>query len=192
VYLFSKQALRDLEAMRRVKTWLWQGDTLVQAIFKAFGMTPVPLTLPDVLPSLQSGVIDACYGTPLAILAFQWFTKVPYRSSFPLTRVMGAFVVSQHQWDHLSAEQQTLVKNMVQTYAAKASHAIRRYEQQALPLLQSTGMQTVEIPDSEIDYLRQQSARLYPQLVGQLYDQNLLDRVLQLRDQYRQSHPSGQ
>ena len=192
VYLFSKQALRDLKAIRRAKIWLWQGDTLVQAIFKAFDMRPVPLTLPDVLPSLQSGIIDACYGTPLAVLAFQWFTKVPYRSSFPFTRVVGAFVVSQHQWNELSSEHQTLVKDMVQTYAAKASDAIRRYEQQSLPLLKSTGMQTVDIPETEINYLRQQSDRLYPQLVGELYDQDLLKRVLELRAQYRQKPPPSQ
>ena len=38
-----------------LEDWTWQGDPLPQAIFKAYGIVPVPLSLPNVLPSLQSG-----------------------------------------------------------------------------------------------------------------------------------------
>ena len=64
VYVFSKDPIRTKADMARSKIWTWQGDPLPQAIFKAYGIVPVPLSLPNVLPSLQSGLIDACYGTP--------------------------------------------------------------------------------------------------------------------------------
>jgi TRAP-type C4-dicarboxylate transport system substrate-binding protein len=69
VYVFSKDPIRTKADMARSKIWIWQGDPLPQAIFKAYGIVPVPLSLPNVLPSLQSGLIDACYGTPLTVLA---------------------------------------------------------------------------------------------------------------------------
>jgi TRAP-type C4-dicarboxylate transport system substrate-binding protein len=192
VYIFSKQALRRIDDVSRAKLWLWQGDALAQAMFRAFGMTPVPLTLPDVLPSLQSGLIDACYGTPLAVLAFQWFTKVHYRLSTPITRVMGALLVTQQQWNKLSAEQQTLVRDTVRQYAARADTAIRSYEQKALPLLQSTGIQAISLPADDIIHLQQRSEQLHQELVGKLYSKELLDQVVRLRDAYRSDSSAKQ
>jgi len=192
VYIFSQQALRGIDDVRRAKLWLWRGDTLAQSMFRAFGITPVPLTLPDVLPSLQSGLIDACYGTPLAVLAFQWFTKIHYRLSTPITRVMGALLVTQQQWKQLSAEQQTLVRDTVRQYAAKADTAIRSYEQKALPLLTSTGIQAISLSADDVAQLQQRSEQLHQELVGKLYSKDLLEQVVRLRDAYRSNAPAKQ
>ncbi len=188
VHIFSKPALRNMQDVSRAKLWLWQGDTLVQAMFKVFDISPVPLTLPDVLPSLQSGLIDACYGTPLGVLAFQWFTRVKYRVVPALTRVMGALVVARHQWDKLSPDQQTLVRETVQAYAAKATASVRQYEQKALPLLAASGIEDIAMSAEDIDLLQQRSEQLRQALVDKLYSQDLLNRVLSFRDQYRQAN----
>lgn len=189
VHIFSKPALRNMQDVARAKLWLWQGDTLVQAMFKAFDLSPVPLTLPDVLPSLQSGLIDACYGTPLGVLAFQWFTRVKYRVTPALTRVMGALVVAQHQWQKLSPEQRALVRETVKTYAAKATASVRQHEKKALPLLAASGIEEIAMSAEDIELLQQRSEQLRQDLIGKLYPKELLDRVLAFRDQYRQANP---
>lgn len=189
VFIFSKPALRTIEDATRAKMWQWQGDTLVQAMFKAFGISPVPLTLPDVLPSLQSGLIDACYGTPLGVLALQWFTRVKYRVVPAITRVMGAMVIARHQWQKLSPEERALVRETVQTYAAKATASVRQYEQKALPLLATSGIEEVALPPDDVNLLRQRSEQLRRDLVGKLYSEDLLSRVLSLREQYRRANP---
>ncbi len=173
----------------RAKMWQWQGDTLVQAMFKTFDISPVPLALPDVLPSLQSGLIDACYNTPLGMLALQWFTRVKYRVLPAITRVIGALVVTRHQWQKLSPDQQALVKETVRTYVAKATASVRQYEQKALPLLVSSGIEDISLPPDDVNHLRQRSEQLRQELAGKLYSQALLSRVLALRDQYRQANP---
>src|SRR2546428_5800880 len=43
VYIFSKNPIRTSADMARSKIWIWQGDPLPQAIFKAYGIVPVPL-----------------------------------------------------------------------------------------------------------------------------------------------------
>ena len=118
------------------KMWTWQGDPVPLALFKAYGITPIPLTLPDVLPSLQSGLIDTFYGPPLAILALQWFTKARYISALPITYVMGAFILSKQQWQN-SPEQQTLVRETMTKYNAKIVTTMRHHQQKALTLLQT-------------------------------------------------------
>jgi TRAP-type transport system periplasmic protein len=187
VYVFSKEPIRTKADMARSKIWTWQGDPLPQAIFKAYGIVPVPLSLPNVLPSLQSGLIDACYGTPLTVLALQWFTKVKYRTSLAITNVMGALVLSEALWQQLSAEQQTLVRESVQKYNVKAVMNMRQYETKALTLLQTTaGIETVPVAAEEVTRLQQVSEQVRQELVGKLYPQESLERVLALRDAYRQ------
>src|SRR6266852_5862140 len=147
----------------------------------------LPLSLPNVLPSLQSGLIDACYGTPLTVLALQWFTKVKYRTSLSITNVMGALVLSDTLWQQLSADQQKLVRETVRKYNAKAVTNMRQYETKALTLLQTTaGIETITVAEEEVARLQQVSEQVRQELVGKLYPQESLDRVLALRDAYRQ------
>ena len=189
VFIFSKPALRTVQDASRAKMWQWQGDTLVQAMFKAFDISPVPLTLPDVLPSLQSGLIDACYGTPLSVLAFQWFTRVKYRILPAVTRVMGAMVVASHQWRKLSPAHQTMVRETVKTYGAKATASVRRYEAKALSLLTTSGIEDISLSPEDVKHLQQRSEQLRQELTGEMYPQALLTQVLAARDQYRQANP---
>ena len=187
VYIFSKDPIRTKADMARSKIWSWQGDPLPQATFKAYGIVPVPLSLPNVLPSLQSGLIDACYGTPLSILALQWFTKVKYRTSLSITHVMGALVLSDALWQQLSTAQQMLVRETVRKYNAKAVTNMRQYETKALTLLQTTaGIETITVTEEEVARIQHVSEQVRQELVGKLYPQEALDRVLALRDAYRQ------
>ncbi|MGE3538337.1 MAG: TRAP transporter substrate-binding protein DctP [Candidatus Tectimicrobiota bacterium] len=187
VYLFSKEPLRSKADMARAKLWTWQGDPLPLAVFKAYGITPVPLSLPNVLPSLQSGLIDACYGTPLTILALQWFTRVKYRTDISITNVMGALLLSDALWQQLTPEQRTLLREAVQKFNAKAVATMRQYESKAVTLLQQTaGIETVTVPAEEVTRIQSVSAQVREELSDTLYPRALLERVLALRDAYRQ------
>jgi TRAP-type C4-dicarboxylate transport system substrate-binding protein len=189
VFIFSKPALRTMRDVARAKLWQWQSDTFVQAMFKAFDVSPVPLALPDVLPSLQSGLIDACYGTPLGVLAMQWFTRVKYRVLPAITRAVGALVVTRHLWQKLSSDQQALVQETVKAYAEEATASVRQYEQKALSLLAASGIEDIALAPDDVRDLQQRSEQLRQALIGKLYPQELLSRVLALREQYRQANP---
>lgn len=189
VHLFSQQPLRSKAEMGHAKMWTWQGDPVPLALFRAYGITPIPLALPDVLPSLQSGLIDACYGPPLGVLALQWFTKVKYMSSVPITHVMGAILLSQQQWQTLTPEQHTLLRTTVAKYNAKATTTMRQQHQKAYTLLQTLGIQTVTLPEEELALLRQASAKVQEDLVGTLYTRELLEQVRSIRAQHRQKQP---
>jgi TRAP-type transport system periplasmic protein len=187
VHIFSQQPLHSRAEMTQAKMWTWQGDPLPMTLFKAYGITPIPLALPDVLPSLQSGLIDACYGPPLGILALQWFTKVKYFSPMPITHVMGAILLSKQQWQALPSDQQTLLRDLVTKYNAKATISMRQHHQKALTLLQTLGLQSPAWPEEEVALLRQASDKVREELTEHLYPRELLAQVLRLRDQYRQS-----
>ena len=59
----------------------------------------------------------------------------------------------------------------------------------ALSLLQTLGIQSVTMPAEEVSRLQQISVQIRQELVGKLYSRELLERVMHLRDQYRQTRP---
>ena len=50
--------LKGKADLSQTKLWAWVDDPLVRTLFTQLGANGVPLGVPDVLPSLQTGLID--------------------------------------------------------------------------------------------------------------------------------------
>ncbi len=74
IHLFSVHDITSIEDLENTKMWAWTDDPIVRKLFKLMGLDGVPVGVPAVLPSLQSGRIEAAYGSPLAAVALQWHT----------------------------------------------------------------------------------------------------------------------
>ena len=68
VYVFTNTPVRTPADMNGVKMWMWEGDAIAEAAFRALGINPIPLSVVDVLTSLQTGLINGAYTSPLAAL----------------------------------------------------------------------------------------------------------------------------
>ena len=110
VRLFSKRAIRTQDDLTHAKVWAWEGDPLVKAYFQALRITPITLSITEVLTSLQTGLIDTVYASPLAAIALQWFTRVEYMTALPISNGTGAVLISKKTFDRLSPKQQTVLK----------------------------------------------------------------------------------
>jgi len=79
INIFStNKPIRSIKDMERLKMWAWEGDQLVEEMYKVFKIVPTPLPLTDVLTSLQTNLLNAVYAPPLATIALQWFTQTKY------------------------------------------------------------------------------------------------------------------
>ena len=94
VYLYSKTPVASAADLKGQKVWLWEGDPLAEAFLHAAGVAPVPLSITDVLTSLQTGLITTVYITPYGCIGMQWFSRVAYTTDIPLTFSTGAVVVT--------------------------------------------------------------------------------------------------
>jgi TRAP-type transport system periplasmic protein len=144
VHMFSREPIRSLEDMKTRRVWLWQGDPLGQAFFKASGISPVPLSIMDVYTSLSTGLIDTVYSPPLGAIALQWFTKTQYISSVPLTNGMGGLIVTRKFYDKLPADLQTILTETGTAAGEKLIAASRIDNAKSINTLKEHGMQFVE------------------------------------------------
>ena len=109
VYVFSKNPISAPEDMKKEKMWVWEGDPIAQAAYKALGVNPIPLSIVDVMQSLQTGMINGVYGPPLGVVALQWHSKVKHIYPVPIAESTGAVLVSKKFIDALPADQRKLL-----------------------------------------------------------------------------------
>jgi TRAP-type C4-dicarboxylate transport system substrate-binding protein len=133
-----------MEDMRSQRVWLWQGDPIGHAFFKASGISPVPLSIIDVYTSLSTGLIDTVYAPPLAAIALQWFTKTKYISSVPLTNGMGALIVTRRFFERLPDELQTVLRETGTEAGEKLVTATRLDNAKSLDELKLRGLEFIE------------------------------------------------
>jgi TRAP-type C4-dicarboxylate transport system substrate-binding protein len=193
VHMFSKQPINSLEDMKSRRVWLWQGDPLGQAFFKASGISPIPLSIVDVYTSLSTGLIDTVYAPPLGALALQWFTKTKYVSSISLTNGMGGLIVTRRFFDRLPAELQTILRESGEETGEKLVAATRIDNEKALVEIKQRGMIFVEpgegMSQSDLRDIRDRAAA---QLVESDYlPSAVFEKTRALLEQYRAGQHSG-
>lgn len=178
VCLFSTAPIRNVEDLRKRKVWVWEGDAVAESTFRATGVGPIPLAFPDVLTSLQTGLIDTVYISPLAAIALQWFSKVKTISDMPILDAVSVLVVSKKSWEKIPADLQKIVMETTRRHSEKQVAITRKENDDSLKVLQQKGLEIVKADEAmrpEFDRIAEQVSR---DLVGKLYPQESLDEVL--------------
>lgn len=178
VYVFSKNRIQGTADMKGAKPWVWEADVLAKAVFKAIGLSPVPLSLQDVFTSLQTGLIDTVYISPVAAIALQWYTKVSYMVDLPIADGSGAIVVSKSFFDSLPQDIQEVLRTTVPKYAKKLSEATRTLNDKSIQVLAEKGVTVIKPDASQVSGFRDKGLEAARSLVGTLYQAPMLDRVL--------------
>jgi TRAP-type C4-dicarboxylate transport system substrate-binding protein len=192
VHMFSREPISSLEEMRSRRVWLWQGDPIGKAFFKASGISPIPLSIVDVYTSLSTGLIDTVYAPPLGAIALQWFTKTKYISSISLTNGMGGLIVSRRFFDRLPDELQAILLETGEQTGEKLVTATRIDNEKSLLELKQRGMIFVEpgegMSEAELLAIRNRAAT---ELVESGYIPSaVFEKTRALLEQYRSRETS--
>ncbi|MFC1521138.1 TRAP transporter substrate-binding protein DctP [Elusimicrobiota bacterium] len=178
IHLYSKSPIKSADDLKKLKVWTWQGDPMPQAFFKGFGITPISLSLPDVLTSLQTGLIDTVYASHLAAIALQWFTKVEYVTDKPICFSVGAVVISKKFYDKVGKQDQAILSRLNKKYMARLRDLTTKENSTALKAMKKRGLKVVPFAQKDIQKFKDISVNVRQGLVGKLYPQDLLDKVL--------------
>src|SRR4030043_1452621 len=136
VYLMSTLPISSVADLRKGKVWVWEESPMSKAIFVDAGGTALPLTVPDVLVGLQTGMVDVVYAPPTGAIALQWFTKVKYLTDVPLSYMGGGFVVRKDIFKKLPLASQTIILESFQRHLDQLKTITRRENQEAIRVMQ--------------------------------------------------------
>lgn len=178
VYVVSTKKVSTLKELKGVKIWSWEGDPLVNALLESLQLVSVPLALPDVLSSLSTGIIDAAYAPPLAILALQWHTKIKYLIDFPTAYSIGALLVSNKVWSQIKPDHQNKILELSQKYVKEANDKSIVESQAAREQLKNSGIEFLSFPDA--DY--KEAASVRSKVITKLKDKHISSKIIQALD----------
>jgi TRAP-type C4-dicarboxylate transport system substrate-binding protein len=188
IYFLSKNKVESLADLKGQKLWMWGDDQLVGAMFKKLGLNGVPLGVPEVDAGLTSGKINAAYGSPVAAVALQWYSKVKYMTSMPMSFAIGATVISNDAIKKMSAEDQKTIEDIGKANAKKLRKVIRKANDDAKSTMTRKGITVVQTPVTMVDEFTKNSKEAWTELAGKIYSKEELDMVLKYRDEYRAKH----
>src|SRR4051812_36054329 len=191
IYFLSKSKVESLADLKGQKLWMWGDDQLVGAMFKKLGLNGVPLGVPEVDAGLTSGKITACYGSPVAAVALQWYSKVKYMTSMPMSFAIGATVVKIDSLKKMSAEDQKAVEEIGKASAKKLRKVIRKANEDAKTTMTHKGITVVQTPVAMVSDFEKNAQDVWKDLTGKIYTKDELDMVIKYRDEYRAKKGGG-
>jgi TRAP-type C4-dicarboxylate transport system substrate-binding protein len=177
VYVFTNTPVTKVEDMRNVKMWQWEGDPVAEATFKAFGINPIQLSITDVLTSLQTGLINGMYTSPLAGVSLQWYTATKYMLDYPLTNASGAVVIAKRDFDKMPPDIQEILLRNGKQLMRKLTELSRKDNTKSLDVLKKSKIIFTKPDASELGRYEEIGKNARRLMVGKLYSEDLLNRV---------------
>jgi len=186
VYFFSNIPIRTIDDVRGIKVWTWQGDPLAAKLFQALNVTPVPLSVTEVLTALQTGMVDAVYTSPMAAISLQWFTRTKYMNLSPLTNSMGAVLMTRKLFDKIPPAEQQALLAISRRKLHELTLLTRKDNETAIEELKKAGVEMIPAPsDEEMAKYRAVGLQVRRDLTGELYPASLLDAIEKALEEYR-------
>lgn len=177
-YLFSNSPIRKPSDAKSTKMWVWEDDPVSKETMKVAGINAVPLGVPDVLSSLQTGVIDAFPNSPYGAIALQWYTKAAYITNLKLSMSIGGSILSTKSWDKLGSNYQQIIHDITEGTHGKLLKRIRRDNKKAVATLKDKGIEVVE--PSDFSAWKSMADTVRKNLTGSLFDKALVDEMMGL------------
>ena len=91
----------------KAKMFGWEGDPGSIEAWRAGGFKPVVMSATDIVPSLQTGLIDTVSLAPLYAYSSRVFERAKYMMDMPWALLTGAMVVKKEDWDKVPPDVKT-------------------------------------------------------------------------------------
>jgi TRAP-type C4-dicarboxylate transport system substrate-binding protein len=190
VRFFSKQPAAVPNDLKMRRVFAWAGDEPQVQLEKQQGFRPVVLETADIVPGLQTGLIDTVGVTPMWALAGQIDRMAPFMIDVKWAPIVGALVINRSTWEGLPAA----ARDALRASAVHATEQLRAYQvksdAEAITAMSQRGL-TVVSPNAEQLRVWQQFAEsAYPLIRGRMVSPTTFDEASRLVKEYRHLHPS--
>ena len=178
VRFFSKEPAVRPDDFKKMKFFAWGSEIEQQEIMKRLGYTPVPLETGDILPSIQTGMINAVPSTPYFALATQIYTTASNMLELNWAPIVGALIITKKAWDELTPEGQAAVREA----GAKAGVQLRaKARQEVDDAVEAMKKRSLKVNKPNAEQMQEWNTladNLYPQVRGKMVPADTFDEVV--------------
>jgi TRAP-type C4-dicarboxylate transport system substrate-binding protein len=188
IRIMSIAPMATLDDLRKGKVWVWADAPMAKAIFKEAKVSGIPLSVPDVLVGLQTGLVDVVYAPPAGAISLQWFTKIKYVTDVPLMYLTGSIIVKKEVFNRLSVEHQAILIDTFQRHMGRFKEVVRKGNRDALQVMTNHGIQLVDVSKDEIEAYKKLSERAVQQPGSRRFSDAALKQISTYLQEYRRDN----
>jgi TRAP-type C4-dicarboxylate transport system substrate-binding protein len=185
IYLMSKTPLASVSDIRNTKVWMWEESPLAKVIFDEAGVAAIPLSVPDVLVGLQTGLVDVVYAPPSGAISLQWFTKVKYLTDVPLAYLAGGIIIRKDIFNGMPQSFRTTLLECFPRYLDQLKAVTRKENQEAIKVMVKYGVKIVSPSKDQIDEFKKLSNKAMSRLGNETFSKKTLEEVYSHLEEYR-------
>jgi TRAP-type C4-dicarboxylate transport system substrate-binding protein len=178
--LFTNTPVATPSQLATTRPWIWRDDAITPAFFQIVHANGVPLQVPEVLAALQTNRINAFVTSPVAAVALQWASRATHMTDTSVGVSVGATIFGRAQWNTLTPEHQTILRETATQFHALARRNLRSDEQAALQSFPQRNIQSVPVDAAQRAQWDAVFAQTRQRLTGQIADAAFIARVQQL------------
>lgn len=187
VRMMSTTPVDTLDKLKKVKVWIWEDAPMARAIFDEAGVSAIPLSVPDVMVGLQTGMVDVVYAPPTGAIALQWFTKAKFMNDVPLIYLMGGIVIKNSFFKKLSAAQQDLLSESFSRHMDGLQAMVRKQDREAIAVMLDYGVKILTVPDGEVQQFKELSAKALQKMGASGFSEKTLNELKEHLSVYRRA-----
>ena len=106
VHHFSTEPVIYPDDLKKLKMFVWAGGYKAAELWKKGGFQPVPLASTDIMPGLQTGLIQSASTVPIFALSQQLFGIANYLLDMKWGLLTGALIIDSRTWNRIKPEYQ--------------------------------------------------------------------------------------
>lgn len=185
VQFFSKEPARRIDDFRKMKMFVWSGDTQIQSLMKTLGMNGVPLEQTEALTGLQTGLVDMATTVPVYALAGQFYRSAEHMLKINWAPLSGGLVIEKRTWDRLPAARQQQLRAAAREAGKEIREYGRRESELAVEAMAKRGLKVLEPTAEDLADWEKFVQTVYPEIRGKIVPAETFDRIQSLVKEYR-------
>jgi TRAP-type C4-dicarboxylate transport system substrate-binding protein len=192
IHFFSRKPVVAPEDLRPQKLFIWGSDAQYVDLLKQAGFQPIPLAVTDLLPSLQTGLVDAFAAPPAVALSYQWFALTPHMADLRWQPLPGATVVSAKVWGEIPAALRPLLEQAAAEAGERLQARIDQLNDQAVEAMRQRGLSVTRVsPESQQRWESLVREKGIPVFVGTRFSREAFDVVQEALLEYRRGRDAA-
>jgi TRAP-type transport system periplasmic protein len=188
IYAMSTEPMASIDDLKKSKSWAPSGDPVTGTFLSNLGITPIPLTIPDVLTSLQTGLVDTVFNSLYGSIVMQWFTKARYITDTPFGYAYGVFLLDRKSFSKLPENYAALVHTTAEKYFSTLIDDTRKSNGESRQVLEQNGVTFVQSEPGIVMELQTQRNKTVQMLIGNAFSPEVYNIAAKILEEYRSTH----
>jgi TRAP-type C4-dicarboxylate transport system substrate-binding protein len=177
VRFFSKDPVIGPDDLRKTKLFVTAGSPAQVDLYRSVRLNPVPLETVDILPSLQTGLINAVPLPPSYALAGQVDRSAPNMLDLAWAPLVGALVVTKKTWEAIPPETRDAMRQAALETGARIKAEGRRESVASVEAMRKRGLTVNPLTPEAAAQWRREIESAYPKIRGTIVPADIFDEV---------------